>query len=201
MRTSIKDDNHYDHFHRVIQQVSTKTIVAGVPVNNDKLNMIALVQETGKHIQAKNYPYLVIPTANAEGKKTSEIVGLYQRGHALGINDPSQSSGFKIMFVLKKSVDIPARPFMRLTLNHHGDEWTELFAKETLKVALNPNGNIDDIYKVVGKQMVNDMKDTINKLSQPANAPLTADRKGFNNPLVDTGILRDSIDYFVINKE
>lgn len=201
MRTSIKDDNHYDHFHRVMQQVSTKTIVAGVPVNNDKLNMIALVQETGKHIQAKNYPYLVIPTANAEGKKTSEIVGLYRRGHALGINDPSQSNGFRVMFVLRKSVDIPARPFMRITLNHHADEWTELFAKTFLQVALDPSKSADDIFKVVGKQMVADLKDTLTKLSQPANAPLTAERKGFNNPLIDTGQLRDSIDYFVINKE
>lgn len=201
MPTNITGFDHSEHFEHVLRQVSTKTLVCGVPVNNDKLNMIALVQETGKHIQAKNYPYLVIPTGNAVGKKTSEIVGLYQRGHALGIDDPSQSNGFKVMFVLKQSVDIPARPFMRLTLNHHADEWTELFASEVLKVALNPQGTVDDVFKTVGKRMVADMKDTINKLSQPANAPLTAERKGFNNPLVDTGILRDSIDYFIVNKK
>lgn len=201
MATSVTGFDNSDHFMKVSKDVANKTIVAGVPVNNNKLNMIALVQETGKHIQAKNYPYLVIPTANAEGKKTSEIVGLYRRGHALGINDPSQSNGFRVMFVLRKSVDIPARPFMRLTLNHHADEWTELFAKTFLQVALDPNKSADDIFKTVGKQMVTDLKDTLAKLSQPANAPLTAERKGFNNPLIDTGLLRDSIDYFVINKE
>lgn len=201
MPTSISGFDNTNHFMSVAQAVSNKTIVCGVPVNNNKLNMVALVQETGKHIQAKNYPYLVIPTANAEGKKTSEIVGLYQRGHALGIDDASQANGFKVMFVLKQSVDIPARPFMRLTLNHHADEWAELFARTFLQVALDPSKKADDIFKTVGKQMVADMKDTITKLDKPTNAPLTAQRKGFNNPLINTGELRDSIDYFVINKE
>lgn len=172
-----------------------------MPLKNDKLQMIALVQEGGKHIEAKNYPYLVIPTAAAAGRKTSEIAGLYQRGHALGINDPSQANGFQVMFILRKSIDIPPRPFMRLTMNNHLDEWAELFASEFYHAALNPNATAEDIFAKVGERMVRDMQTTMDQLSQPSNAPLTAERKGFNNPLIDTKLMRNSICYMVVNNE
>lgn len=200
MAINFTGEDHSDKFKRLIAQTQNKVLVCGMPVKNDKLQMIAIVQEQGRHIEAKNYPYLVIPTKNAAGRKTSEIAGLYQRGHALGINDPSQPNGFLIMFVLKKSIDIPPRPFMRLTYNHHIDEWAQLFVNSLLKVAL-VEGSIDDVFKTVGKQMVKDMQDTLDKLSQPANAPLTSDRKGFNNPLIDTKLMRNSIDWMVFDKE
>ena len=99
MAINFTGDDHSDKFKQLIAQTQNKVLVCGLPVKNDKLQMIAIVQEQGRHIEAKNYPYLVIPTKNAAGRKTSEIAGLYQRGHALGINDPSQPNGFLIMFV------------------------------------------------------------------------------------------------------
>lgn len=181
------------------RELQTKTLVAGMPMKNDKLNMIAIVQEQGRHIQAKNYPYLVIPTKNADGRKTSEIAGLYRRGHALGINDPSQPNGFLVMFVLKKSINIPPRPFLRTTVIHKLGSWQKLLAQSVLKVAI-AGGTAQDVYDILGKQMVKDIRETIDKFDAPANAPLTAERKGFNNPLIDTKLMRNSVTYFVINK-
>lgn len=185
---------------KLANELRHKVLVAGMPQNNNKLNMIALVQETGKHIEAKNYPYLVIPTSNAAGRKTSEIAGLYQRGHTLGISDPSQANGYRVMFILRKSVDIPPRPFLRITVDHKLSSWNKLFNQEFLKVAI-ANGSADEVLHAVGKQMVSDIQDTMKKMSQPANAPLTSERKGFNDPLIDTKLMLTSVTYFVINKE
>lgn len=201
INVSVKEFDNTNHMFSLIKELESKVLLCGMPLKNDKLQMIALVQEGGKHIEAKNYPYLVIPTAAAAGRKTSEIAGLYQRGHTLGINDPSQSNGFQVMFILRKSIDIPPRPFMRLTMNNHLDDWAKIFANEFFKVMLNPNADADDIYRKVGEQMVSDMQATMDQLSQPGNAPLTAERKGFNNPLIDTKLMRNSICYMVINKE
>ncbi|MCW3779961.1 hypothetical protein OM945_14080, partial [Levilactobacillus namurensis] len=50
-----------------------------------------------------------------------------------------------------------------------------------------------DVYSVLGEAMVKDIKQTITDFSTPSNEPLTAKNKGFNDPLIDSGELRDSI--------
>ena len=42
-----------------------------------------------------------------------------------------------------------------------------------------------------------DLKQMIAEFSTPANSPMTIAKKGFNNPLVDTGIMLDTVDYDV----
>lgn len=200
MPIDIKTVNYADKLVELVDDMQTKQLVIGMPEKNNRLQMIAIVQEQGRHIEAKNYPYLVIPTKNAAGRKTSEIAGLYQRGHALGIDDPSQPNGFMIMFVLRKSIDIPPRPFIRVTFNHHKDEWGALFAQALFQTAVK-GGSINDIFKIVGDKAVKDMQNTLDKMSQPANAPLTTERKGFNNPLIDTKLMRDSITWFIATKK
>lgn len=184
---------------QAVQELNAHQVICGVPAGDDHLNMIALVQETGKHIEHKNYPYLVIPTGNAEGRKASQIVGLYKRGHALGIDDASQPNGFKVMFVLRESVNIPARPFMRFTLDHYQKDWQELLNDCVFKVLLEQM-TPEDVYKTLGERMVSDMQRTLKEFSNPRNAPLTEERKGFNNPLIDTKKLLNSISWFVVKK-
>lgn len=191
--------NHLVNARNALNELNAHQVIVGIPADNDFLNMIALVQEMGKHIQSKNYPYLVIPTGNAQGRKTSEIVGLYRRGHALGIDDDSQPYGFKVMFVLKKSVDIPSRPFIRYTQDHYQDNWTSLLNDCVMDILMERK-TPKDVYKVLGEQMVSDMQKTLDNFSDPKNAPLTENRKGFNNPLIDTKRLRNSITYMVIKK-
>lgn len=188
--------NHIPYALKELEILNHSTIVAGVPQGNDHLNMIALVQEQGKTIHAKNYPYLVVPTGNAQGRKTSEIVGLYQRGHALGIDDKSQPYGFKVMFVLRKSITIKPRPFLRQTLHHHEKEWTNLLKECTYEIMMG-RLTAKETQAKIGNRMVKDIKETLTKMSSPKNAPLTEERKGFNDPLIDKGQLRKSIQWFI----
>ncbi|UQS85779.1 hypothetical protein MOO46_07550 (plasmid) [Apilactobacillus apisilvae] len=194
------DINHLKNAKPALTELNAMRVIAGVPANNDHLNMIALVQETGKHIEHKNYPYLVIPTGNAEGRKASQIVGLYKRGKALGIDDASQPNGFKVMFVLRESVNIPARPFMTYTRDHYGKEWQKTLADCTFKLLLEQM-TVHEVCEALGKQMVEDLKTTLRQFKEPKNAPLTEERKGFNNPLIDNKGLLNSIDYFVVKNK
>lgn len=48
---------------------------------------------------------------------------------------------------------------------------------------------------MLGEKVVDDLKDAVTNFQTPANAESTIEKKGFNKPLVDTGVMRDSIMY------
>ncbi|MDR1310256.1 MAG: hypothetical protein LBK01_00020 [Burkholderiaceae bacterium] len=74
---------------------------------------------------------------------------------------------------------------MRSTLREKNSEWCIKLGKR-LKAAKY------DTKKALGQialEMENNIRETMLTLSNPENAPVTARRKGFNNPLIDTGTL------------
>lgn len=96
-------------------------------------------------------------------------------------------------FVRLKSVTIPARSFLAKTLTEKLSEWQSEIQDEV--VAVFEGGSLGGLLDKVGKEMQEGIQETIDETNSPANAPLTVARKGFNNPLVDTGNLRGSIQY------
>lgn len=199
--------NHIPEIVERLHDIESHHLYVGVPIGNDFLTMVALVQEgglnddySGTTIHAKNYPYLWIPTANAHGRKASEIPGLYVRGHAAGYNDPDYEYGFCVCFILKKSVHIPARPFIRQTNQRHYREWSDLFVKKAWQAARG-DININDCFLIVGQTIKNELQDAIRQMKQPPNAPLTINRKGEDNPLEDTDHLLHSIHAYKDRRE
>ena len=89
---------------------------------------------------------------------------------------------------------IPQRPFMRRTMMKHEKEWIE-----TLKTIVqreidkDKNINIDKALKKFGEIVKGDMQETILNSGFVKNAPATVKKKGFDMPLVDTGIMISSI--------
>jgi len=51
---------------------------------------------------------------------------------------------------------------------------------------------------LLGSRIANDIAITIHELDTPPNAPSTIQKKGFDNPLVETGTLARSIDHEVL---
>ncbi|WP_282804027.1 hypothetical protein [Secundilactobacillus kimchicus] len=183
-----------------LKKLSQNRIVVGVPYNNDFLNMIGLVQEHGAHIRPKNGQYLVIPTAAAEGRKASEIDGLYKRGHALGVDDSTAPYGFKVMFVLRESVVIPPRPWLLDSFNHHKADWVLFYKKLVARCINDADYPFEKVYNTLGRQMVADVRQELRQFNDPPNAPLTISHKGENNPLMDTGKLYKSITWYLERK-
>lgn len=89
---------------------------------------------------------------------------------------------------------IPQRPFMRTAMMEHEKEWIEklktLVQKELDK---DKNVDIDKALKKFGELVKGDIQETILNGGFTPNAKSTVKKKGFNQPLVDTGVMISSI--------
>lgn len=87
---------------------------------------------------------------------------------------------------------VPERSFLRRTVAENQRDYEEMLA-----------GAVDDYVEggipltrslgLIGAAAVGDVQDTMVAVDDPPNAPSTIARKGADNPLIDTGRLRQSI--------
>ena len=62
-------------------------------------------------------------------------------------------------------------------------------------------GDMRHMLQQLGEVHVGDIQQRIRDLKEPKNSDVTIARKGSSNPLIDTGRLRQSVDYIVkVNK-
>ncbi|VDG32878.1 hypothetical protein [Lactobacillus brevis] [Lactiplantibacillus mudanjiangensis] len=183
-----------------MKELSQLNLVVGVPVDDEFLQMIARVNENGLTLRAK-HNYLTIPTAAADGRKAKDVPGLFRpKGKmVLAVADKSSHNGIKVMFVLKESVRIPPRPFIRFTYNHCRDDWQSLMRRQ-VGLLMDGKATARSVMNALGRQISNDIKRTIKQMQSPRNAPLTVARKGFDDPLIDTGKLIGSITWKIERK-
>ena len=83
----------------------------------------------------------------------------------------------------------PPRPFMRYTAKSRARKWRNIVRDLLPQYA-------DDIKKVLehlGPIASDDMADVIRIWTSPPNSPSTIKRKGFNDPLVDSGQMMNSV--------
>lgn len=90
-----------------------------------------------------------------------------------------------------KSVTIPSRPFIARTVIQHSSDWRQN-AKSAISVAIS-GGNVEGIKQEIANKMSNDIKQTMQSGGFAANAPLTVERKGSSQPLIDTGALMGAV--------
>lgn len=90
---------------------------------------------------------------------------------------------------------VPERSFLRATITEHRSKYLRLLRQAAEHI-------IDGMaplvaYGRVGLQAVADVQRRIRDRIPPPNAPATIARKGSDVPLIDTGRLRQSIDYTI----
>lgn len=90
---------------------------------------------------------------------------------------------------------IPERSFLRSTLISRQSAYIKQIARAVRKLL---DGFTPDIaFGRLGMLAVSDVQRTIRNRVPPPNAPMTIAKKGSDVPLIDTGRLRQSIDYVV----
>lgn len=168
--------------------------------SDEFMEMIAMANEFGVHIKAKNGKYLTIPTKEAGKRSAREIPNLFmhytkQEHHpTLAVQD---GNTIKIMFYLKTEVNIPERSFLRNTFDQHDStNWNERVGRDLEKM-MDGDMTARELYDDLGRLMVKDVQRAIYKAT-PGNSPLTIARKGKDTPLRDTGALYRSIDWTVV---
>jgi len=92
--------------------------------------------------------------------------------------------------------DMPERPFLRVTVKENRQEYLSII-KNLLNAMLWGKMPADTAIKALGLKAVADIKNKIDTLSEPPNADLTVDIKGFDNPLVHTGLMKQSVNFEV----
>lgn len=82
----------------------------------------------------------------------------------------------------------PPRPFMRDTIRKNWRKWQK-FVQDRLPVILDGKKVMTEL----GDIMSDDISQMILRYTTPPNAPSTIKMKGFNDPLVDSGQMADSV--------
>lgn len=86
--------------------------------------------------------------------------------------------------------NIPPRPFMKRAVDGNIRKWKKMIRDELPQMKkMDLRIMAIRLAGVVKK----DIQRSINELMFPPNAPSTIKRKGFNNPLIDTGTMRDTV--------
>lgn len=95
--------------------------------------------------------------------------------------------------------NIPARPFMRPTIQAEQNNWNKIIEHGSKQV-LKGNQNIGDVLETVGLKAAGDIRKTISKITTPPLSPITianrlskrSDKNTIGNltkPLIDTGVM------------
>jgi hypothetical protein len=97
------------------------------------------------------------------------------------------------------SKGIPARPFGSTTVPRYKDKIQRVF-KTWVRDALEGRIEVQDAYDRIGFTVAGYMKKNLTHGEWQPNAPLTIEKKGSDQPLIDQGQLRQSITWLTRGK-
>jgi hypothetical protein len=89
--------------------------------------------------------------------------------------------------------NIPPRPFFRQTIAAKSGNWGNALGKALTATKFDTEKALATVGEGIKDQIVN----SIVAFSTPKNAQSTVDAKGFDHPLIDTGVMQRSVEYDV----
>lgn len=138
-----------------------------------------------------------------------DIVASYKKDYVLRVGFPASKAGGvqyptgeRVVDIAAQnefgsaSLNIPARPFMAMSKNPAIDVLRETFKKLVPKInreVLTKEQAVENVAPFV----TDVFKNTITELTTPPNSPFTIAKKGSSNPLIDTGLMRQTLTYEV----
>lgn len=143
-------------------------------------------------------------TITAEGKKFEKLLKeLGQLEVRIGIQQGEASEeGVDLvdiaMFNELGTVHIPSRPFLRDSVDANADQINSFL--QSMKKDLLRGGSAEDVLKKIGVFQKGLIQEQIVKGDFAPNSEATIRRKGSDTPLVDTGRMRQSINYVIQQK-
>lgn len=126
---------------------------------------------------------------------SKKVNGKKVLGKSAGI---TENGKYVVLFYLLDHVRIPARPFLRKAFYDNQRKYRRL-VKVGIDEIIYDDKTGHDLLVKLGKTGVSDVRESIVRWTKPGNAPLTIDNKrGTNNPLVDTGSLIKHVTYKIV---
>lgn len=182
-------------------ETSKKLRVGIFGQNSGTVLQYAGIHEFGGVIKPKTGKFLAIPIRKElKGKSPREIQGLEfipLKGSS-PILAKIVNEKVTPYFLLKRSVTIPERSFLRSTINDKAKMEKALKkSNRQLMEVVEGKKNIEYWMNAFGLAIAAEIKNTINNGITPENSPLTAAMKGGTKPLYDSGRLINAIVHLV----
>lgn len=208
---TLKKDGNID-FNKIAKELKylkTHEVQIGFFGDRDgQLLTIVRANEYGATIVPHNKSgKLWIPSREAikrYGKSVTAKDVATQLGKAFFVAGSGKSAGitengkYVVLFYLLDQVKIPARPFLRKAFYDNQHKYRRL-VKAGIDEIVYDDKTGKDLLTKLGKTGVSDVRESIVRWTRPSNAPLTIDNKrGQNNPLVDTGKLIQAVTYKIV---
>lgn len=95
----------------------------------------------------------------------------------------------------------PARPFMYDSMHKNEDEIRDFMTNIARKVVVEESMDVEAGMKMVGLFQKDKVQESITEGDFVPNAPYTIKKKGSDHPLIDTGRMRQSVNYVIKKKE
>lgn len=92
--------------------------------------------------------------------------------------------------------NIPPRPFMRPAVAQNKNAWLALM-QQGAKAIIRGGQTLGQVMGKLGQRASDDIAKSIEAVDSPPLKPATIRRKGFAKPLVDSGIMLQSVTYVV----
>ena len=127
-------------------------------------------------------PHVLVGIRQAEGSKIAEGEEITLAGIA-AVNEFGSADG-----------KIPSRPFLRSTVDENRDKYVKVM-ETNAKLMLDGKSSMEKGLTLLGFRVVRDVQKKIRNNDFPRNAPATIKEKKSSKPLIDTGRLRQSIDF------
>ncbi len=96
------------------------------------------------------------------------------------------------------TVRSPSRPFLRNSVDGHKDEISR-FMKRAVK-EITEGKSVEEVLKKIGVFQQKIIRKEISSGNFEPNSPETVRRKGSDKPLIDTGLMRQSVNYVIREK-
>lgn len=93
----------------------------------------------------------------------------------------------------------PSRPFLAMSVDDNADK-INAFLKAQLKLLAQGRTTAEGILKAIGVFQKGLIQEKIKSGDFEPNAPSTIERKGSDKPLIDTGTMRQSVNFAVTKK-
>ncbi|MDJ0023113.1 hypothetical protein QM543_07430 [Pantoea eucrina] len=87
----------------------------------------------------------------------------------------------------------PPRPFFRRMIEENSPQWGD----DIGKIAVAVKYDASTLFPLMGERIKEQLQNSIREFTEPALAPPTVARKGFEKPLIETSHMLNSVDYDV----
>lgn len=135
-------------------------------------------------------------------KKLQVRVG-FQRGKVMAKNHDGNDSETDLcdvaMFNELGTSTAPSRPFLRKSVDDNAEKINR-FLKSQLQRIKNGDADAEGVLKAIGTFQKGLVQKTIRNGEFEPNAPSTISRKGSSKPLIDTGHMRQSVNFVICKK-